>query len=36
MDKNPNHGYIVQWDRPKVAALRQRFPEHYKARFTPN
>jgi peptide-methionine (S)-S-oxide reductase len=36
MAKNPNHGYIVQWDQPKVAALRQRFPEHFKARFTPN
>lgn len=35
MSKNPSHGYIVRWDRPKVQALRQRFPEHYKAGFTP-
>lgn len=35
MRNNPNHGYIVRWDRPKVQALRQRFPDHYKASFTP-
>ena len=24
--RNPNHPYIVRWDRPKVAALRAGFP----------
>jgi peptide-methionine (S)-S-oxide reductase len=24
--KNPNHGYIVRWDAPKVAALKKTFP----------
>lgn len=35
MANNPNHGYIVTWDRPKVLALRQRFPGFYKPSFTP-
>lgn len=35
MIKNPNHGYILRWDRPKVQALRQRFPGFYKVSFTP-
>jgi len=25
-DKNPNHPYIVRWDKPKVAAFRAAFP----------
>jgi peptide-methionine (S)-S-oxide reductase len=25
-DRNPNHPYIVQWDKPKVAAFRAGFP----------
>jgi peptide-methionine (S)-S-oxide reductase len=25
--KNPNHGYIVRWDKPKVAAFRAAFPK---------
>ncbi len=25
-DKNPNHPYIVAWDKPKVAAFRAAFP----------
>lgn len=33
--KNPNHGYIVFWDRPKVAALKRLFPALYKPGFTP-
>ena len=33
MAKNPRHGYIVRWDKPKVAALKAMFPEHYRARF---
>ena len=24
--KNPTHGYIVRWDKPKVAAFRAAFP----------
>ena len=24
--KNPNHGYIVRWDKPKVAAFKAAFP----------
>nr|WP_245841813.1 peptide-methionine (S)-S-oxide reductase MsrA [Sphingomonas lenta] len=24
--RNPNHGYIVRWDKPKVAAFRAGFP----------
>jgi peptide-methionine (S)-S-oxide reductase len=35
MANNPNHGYIVTWDRPKVLALKQRFPGFYKPSFTP-
>lgn len=27
MRKNPNHGYIVRWDKPKVAAYRAAFPK---------
>ena len=26
MRKNPNHPYIVRWDRPKVSAFRAAFP----------
>jgi peptide-methionine (S)-S-oxide reductase len=35
MANNPNHGYILAWDRPKVLALKQRFPGFYKPSFTP-
>lgn len=24
--RNPNHGYIVRWDRPRIAALKAGFP----------
>ena len=34
--KNPNHGYILRWDKPKVRALAQFFPEHYRASFRRN
>ncbi|MDE2567876.1 MAG: peptide-methionine (S)-S-oxide reductase MsrA [Sphingomonadales bacterium] len=34
MQKNPDHPYIVMWDKPKVAALRRLFPALYKASFT--
>ena len=30
MAKNPNHGYIVQWDKPKVANLKKLFPNRYR------
>ena len=26
-DRNPNHPYIVAWDKPKVAAFRAAFPQ---------
>ena len=29
-EKNPNHGYIVRWDRPKIAALKAKFPQLYR------
>ena len=31
---NPDHGYILRWDAPKVAALRRLFPAQYKRSFT--
>lgn len=34
--KNPNHGYIVRWDKPKVAALKRLYPKHYRASFVRN
>jgi peptide-methionine (S)-S-oxide reductase len=30
MTKNPNHGYIVTWDKPKVANLKRLFPNRYR------
>lgn len=33
MAKNPRHGYIVRWDKPKVEALKALFPTHYRAGF---
>ena len=33
MAKNPRHGYIVRWDRPKVNALKIMFPSDYRAKF---
>ena len=32
--KNPNHGYIQRWDKPKVEALKRLFPGLWKGRFT--
>lgn len=34
--KNPNHGYIRQWDAPKIAALQRLYPTHYRAAFQRN
>lgn len=33
MARNPRHGYIVRWDKPKVEALARLYPEHYRASF---
>ncbi len=33
MAANPRHGYIVRWDKPKVAALKAMFPNNYRATF---
>lgn len=32
MHKNPRNAYIVRWDKPKIANLRQHFPGLYRAR----
>ena len=34
--KNPDHGYIRQWDAPKVAALKRLYPGLYRASFQRN
>ncbi|QIQ87392.1 peptide-methionine (S)-S-oxide reductase MsrA [Erythrobacter sp.] len=33
MAKNPRHGYILRWDRPKVEALEAMFPGDWRADF---
>jgi peptide-methionine (S)-S-oxide reductase len=33
IDKNPNQGYIVRWDKPKIAALKVLYPKVYRAAF---
>ena len=33
MAKNPTHGYILRWDKPKVDALKVMFPRDFKASF---
>ncbi|MEO1219774.1 MAG: peptide-methionine (S)-S-oxide reductase MsrA [Pseudomonadota bacterium] len=33
MAKNPGHGYIVRWDKPKVDALKVMFPRDFKKTF---
>ena len=33
MAKNPGHGYIVRWDKPKVDALKVMFPRDFKKQF---
>ena len=30
--RNPNHRYIVRWDKPKVAAFKRMYPGHYRAK----
>lgn len=34
--KNPNHGYIVRWDMPKVRALKAMYPALYSASYQRN
>ncbi|MGB7407904.1 MAG: peptide-methionine (S)-S-oxide reductase MsrA [Pontixanthobacter sp.] len=34
--KNPNHGYIRRWDKPKVVALKRLYPSHYRSSFVRN
>lgn len=36
MARNPDHPYIDYWDKPKVAGLRELFPQFWKADFTRN
>lgn len=33
MARNPRHGYILRWDKPKVEALRAMFPGDFNERF---
>lgn len=33
MAKNPRHGYILRWDKPKVDALKVMFPDQYRGAF---
>lgn len=33
MARNPRHGYILAWDKPKVEALARMYPQHYRASF---
>lgn len=33
MARNPRHGYIQRWDKPKVEALARLFPAHYRTAF---
>lgn len=33
MAKNPRHGYIMRWDKPKVEALQELFPTYYRTSF---
>jgi peptide-methionine (S)-S-oxide reductase len=32
MQNNPRQGYIVRWDKPKLANLKQHFPAEYRAK----
>lgn len=32
MQKNPRQGYIVRWDKPKIANLKRHFPKNYRAK----
>lgn len=32
LQKNPNQGYILRWDKPKLANLKRHFPTEYRAK----
>lgn len=32
IQKNPRQGYIVRWDKPKIANLKRHFPKQYRAK----
>jgi peptide-methionine (S)-S-oxide reductase len=32
MQKNPRQGYIVRWDKPKIANLKRHFPKKYRSK----
>lgn len=32
IQKNPRQGYIVRWDKPKIANLQRHFPQQYRAK----
>ncbi|NVD26360.1 peptide-methionine (S)-S-oxide reductase MsrA [Parasphingorhabdus flavimaris] len=32
IQKNPRQGYIVRWDKPKIANLKRHFPQQYRAK----
>ncbi|MEP2103907.1 MAG: peptide-methionine (S)-S-oxide reductase MsrA [Parasphingorhabdus sp.] len=32
MQKNPRQGYIVRWDKPKIANLKRHFPKQYRTK----
>jgi peptide-methionine (S)-S-oxide reductase len=32
IQKNPRQGYIVRWDKPKIANLKRHFPKNYRAK----
>ncbi len=34
--RNPDHGYIQRWDKPKIAALQRLYPGHYRSKFVRN
>jgi len=33
MARNPRHGYILRWDKPKVAGLKRLYPGLYRSNF---
>jgi len=33
MARNPRHGYILRWDKPKVAGLKRLYPSLYRSKF---
>lgn len=33
MARNPRHGYILRWDKPKVTGLKRLYPSLYRAKY---